>query len=87
VQITFPSIEAWDSARMVVSFPADYIGNRIICAVSLEALQDNFGGNATAPMECFKANRQAIQSRAAALITKHRYESDGSVLIRTSDGR
>jgi hypothetical protein len=84
--ITFPGIEAWDGSRDVVSFPADKDGARIGCAISLEALQDNYGGTTGDPLACFRANRPAIESKAGRLIRQGRVESDGSILIRSHDG-
>jgi len=83
---TFPAVEAWDGNRDLVSFPADVNGNRIRCAISWEALQDNFGGNNVAPLDCFKANRPRIEATAAGLIQKGRFEADGSILIRSQNG-
>lgn len=84
--IQFPNIEAWDSNRDVVTFPADDNDQRIRCAISWEALQDNFGGSQAPPIDCFKANRDAIEGKAKELIDRKRFEPDGSVLIRSSDG-
>lgn len=84
--IVFPNTEAWDSGRDVVSFPADYGGVRIACGISWEALQDNFGGNNLAPLDCFEAHRPSIEAKAAKLILNKRFEPDGSILIRTEDG-
>lgn len=84
--IQFPNIEAWDSNRDAVTFPADNNGQRIRCAISWEALQDNFGGSQMPPLECFRSNRSAIEGKAGGLINKKRFEPDGSVLVRSSDG-
>lgn len=84
--IVFPAIEAWDGNRDVVAFPADVDGKRIHCAVSGEALQDNFGGNHTAPLDCFRASRGAIEAKATCLICHGRFEPNGSILIRSQDG-
>lgn len=84
--IEFPQVEAWNGNRDVVSFPADVNGKRINCAISWEALQDNFGGDKQDPLECFRANRDAIEAKAERLIAKRRFEADGSVLIRSQDG-
>ena len=84
--INFPNIETIDVRRMVVSFPAEQDNNRIICEISFEALQDNFGGNNIQPFDCFKANRHAIEEKAERLITQGRFEHDDSILIRSQDG-
>lgn len=83
--IQFPKTEAWDSDEDVVTFPADSGSNRIRCAISWEALQDNFGGNQTPPLECFRNNRSSIERKVAELIAKNRFEPDGSILIRSRD--
>lgn len=84
--IVFPPIEAWDGHRDVAAFPADVDGKRVHCAVSLEALQDNFGRNNMAPLDCFRANRGAIEAKAERFIRQGRFEQDGSILIRSQDG-
>lgn len=84
--IVFPANEVWDGSRYVVAFPADVDGNRINCAISLEALQDNFGGNQAVPLDCFRANRRAIEAKAERLIRHGRFEINGSILIRSQDG-
>lgn len=65
--IAFQNIEAVDGSRMT-TFPADLDGQRIVCAISSEALQDNFDGNGVSPLVCFIANRSAIEIKAACLI-------------------
>lgn len=82
----FPNVEAWDSNRDVVTFAADDNGKRVRCAISWEALQDNFGGTQIPPLDCFRSNRGAIESKAQELINRKRFEADGSILIRSSDG-
>jgi hypothetical protein len=84
--INFSNVEAFDGIRQVVSFPADSNGKRIICAISREALQDNFGGNNIDPLTCFKNNRNRIEHKAAVLINSKRFEQNGSILIRSADG-
>lgn len=76
--IRFPAFEAWDAERFVVSFPAEMDGNRVGCGISWEALQDNFGGDDVQPLDCFQANREAIEAKARHLIGKGRFELDGS---------
>jgi hypothetical protein len=84
--IIFPPVEAWDGNRDVAAFPADVNGKRVHCAVSWEALQDNFGGNNISSLDCFRANRSAIEAKAERLILLGRFEQDGSILIRSQDG-
>lgn len=84
--IVFPPVEAWDGNRDAAAFTADVDGKRVHCAVSWEALQDNFGGNNIPPLDCFRANRGAIAAKAERLILQGRFEQDGSILIRSQDG-
>ena len=85
--ITFRPVGAWNSNRDVVSFLADVDGKRIHCAISWEALQDNFQCDNRDPAECFRASRAAIEAKAERLILRARFVEDGSVLIRSQDGR
>lgn len=86
MDIIFPPVEAWDGNRDVVAFPADADGKRIHCAISWEALQDNFGGSRSAPLDCFRSNRGAIEAKAERFIRHGRFEADGSIFIRSGDG-
>lgn len=84
--IEFPAGEIWNGNREIVLFDAKVDGNSVRCAISLEALQDNYGGDRLAPIDCFRANRRAIETKAERLIGRGRFEEDGSVLIRSHDG-
>ena len=84
--ITFPQIEAWNANREVVTFPAEKDGKKIQCAISWEALQDNYGCNDAPPLDCFRTNRAAIENKAGSLINRKRFEADGSIMIRSIDG-
>lgn len=86
MSITFPAQEVWGGERDVVFFPADVDGKRIRCAISLEALQDNFAGGSMDPVDCFRQNRSRIEAKAAKLISQARFESDGLILILSQDG-
>jgi hypothetical protein len=83
--VDFPNIETWDGTRLIVSFPAESSGLRIDCAVSMEALQDHFGGNHLPPLEAFRAHRGQIERIAEYLIVRKRFEPDGSILVRTQN--
>ena len=83
--VNFPNLEAWDGGRMVVSFPAEWDDRRINCAVSIEALQDHFNADNLTPLEAFRAHRWQIERIAEYLITRKRFEPDGSVLVRTQN--
>jgi len=86
MNISFPQSEAWDSNTDCVSFPAEIDGKRIRCFVSWEALQDNFGGNSIQPMDAFRASRALIEEKARKLISRSRFEKNGSIVIRSADG-
>lgn len=84
--ISFPPRQAFDFERLAVSFTADIDGNQVLCRISVEALEDNYGCNGVEPVGCFQSNRYAIEAKAASLIDKKRFETDGSILIRSADG-
>lgn len=84
--VSFHAVETLSASREIVSFPAEINGKRIQCAISWEALQDHFDGNGVPPINCFRANRKAIEAKAEHLIQRGRFESDGSVFIRSQDG-
>ena len=74
----------WNDDRQIVQFYAVDQLNRIPCAISKEALDDHFGNGAN-PLDIFKSNRDTIEAIASKLISRGRFESDGSILIGTSD--
>jgi hypothetical protein len=84
--VVFVKKEAWNGERDCVSFAAELDGTTINCMISLEALQDNFGGSQMQPLDCFRENRKAIEAKAEALLYRKRFEDDGSILIRSQDG-
>jgi hypothetical protein len=84
--VSFPSVEAFDALTDCVSFPAKVGDVRIVCRVSWEALQDNFGGQGLEPLTAFTSSRFAVERKAAQLIERGRFEKDGSILIRSGDG-
>lgn len=85
MSVTFPVTEAYDFAKDTANFPADVNGKRVVCRISREALEDNFNGVGEDILHCFRENRVSIEEKARALIDKNRFESDGSILIRSSD--
>ncbi len=77
----------WNGAREVVELTVDDEGRRIVCRVSRECIEDNFG-NPSGPEECLdaaKVNFDPITDLISHLIRRGRYEPDGSILIRTLD--
>lgn len=85
MDIEFPNVEAWDVNQDAVTFPADCDGRRIQCKITWEALNNYAGGNQLQPIDCFRANRASIESKARQLIGWKRFESDGSILIGQAD--
>ncbi len=81
----FPNSELYDSGREIVIFAAIVHDETIQCAISLEALHDHFDGDMLKPVQTFKLNRRAIEQIAERLLSRHRFEADGSILIRTAD--
>lgn len=84
-ELTFPAGERWNGSREVAKFTAMLGDKKIRCAVSLEALCDNFDGDTKEPLQCFRDNRANIEAIAAKLIRRQRFEADGSILVRTAD--
>jgi hypothetical protein len=71
--------------RKVVWFSAIVDEKRIDCGISMEALADHFSGFYDDPLPIFKAHRERIQEAATKLISRRRFEDDGTVLIRSAD--
>ncbi|MCU7874990.1 MAG: DUF1488 domain-containing protein [Candidatus Thiodiazotropha sp. (ex Lucinoma borealis)] len=86
LNIIFPSGEAWDSNRDIVTFLSYVDGKKIICCITWEALQDNFNCNNVEPIACFKANRHQIEEKAEILTRRSRFKKDGSIIILSGDG-
>lgn len=75
----------YNSSRMVVAFKGVDGAKQISCTITREALEDHFGGNRKDPVAVFKANKHAIEQLARRRYLRGELETDGSVLIRTSD--
>lgn len=86
LQVVTPGVQ-WNPIRDIAMFTTNS-GDRVVeCAISLEALRDHFGDEKHHPLVIFGNNRERIEQLAARLIAQKRFESDGSVLIRTADVR
>jgi len=81
----------YDFSRDIVTFVGEALGSQVNCAISREALDDNFGNAGTSGhtkeerLETFHKNRSAIESLA-----RHKYlfwpvEEIEAVLIKTHD--
>lgn len=82
--ISFSTDDRWNDDREIVQFRAMDGTKTIPCAISKEALDDHFENGAN-PLGVFRSNRGAIEAIASKLISLRRFESDGSILIGTSD--
>ena len=86
MNIEFPDEETWDSSTGMVKFPADCNGNRILCAITIEALTDHFGAErGSDKIGPFQTSRMVIEQAAEQMIWAGRIEDDGSVVLRSSD--
>jgi len=77
----------WNSWLDVVQFTAEVGGSRVICRVSRKCLEDHCG-DPKAPgeyLDAAKKNTEAITHKVQLLIQSGRYESDSSILVRSSD--
>jgi hypothetical protein len=78
----------YDVDRHAITFPAeDNNGERVICAISREALHDHFGTGKTNDerIEIFRRHRQEIERMAREIYLHRRLTPDGTVLIKTAD--
>ena len=78
----------WNGARMTVHFLAHSNSTRVVCAVSIEALQDHFGvqgfdGDEAVPAAI--ANKSTIESVAQQLYGSRPLDPDGLLIIKTAD--
>jgi hypothetical protein len=79
----------YDFDRDVVIFPAeDARGERVLCAISREALDDHFGTDGQTNdrrVEAFRHHRQEIERMAREVYLHGPVPPDGSVLVKTAD--
>jgi fido (protein-threonine AMPylation protein) len=85
-ELTFPDeSEKFDFDRQVALFFGQDGKTRVRCAISAEALDDDFAGDRRDKVEVFRENRKLIEDAA-----RHKYragdtETDGSILIRSGE--
>lgn len=83
--ITFPREQRWDITHGCVEFPAVVDGERVICRVSEEALEDYFGATGSDDaIPTFVANRTKFERIARDKLMVEEF-TDGAILIRTDD--
>jgi len=78
----------YDFDRDTVAFPGEAEGERVLCAISREALEDHFGADGQTKeqrVETFRRNRQEIERMAREIYLKKPVPPDGAVLIKTSE--
>jgi hypothetical protein len=79
----------YDFDRDIVIFPAeDATGERVVCAISREALDDHFGTDKQTNdqrVETFRRHRQEIERMARDVYLHNPVPTDGSVLVKTAD--
>lgn len=86
MMIEFNADEWYDQhRRKVVWFSAIVDDKSIDCGVSIEALADHFGAFYDDPLPAFRSHRERIQEAATTLITRRRFEDDGTIIIRSAD--
>jgi hypothetical protein len=71
--------------REVVWFSAIVDEKSIDCGISIEALAEHSSAYFDDPLPTFRSRRAHIQEVATRLITKRRFEDDGTLLIRSTD--
>lgn len=81
-ELTFPDREEkFDIDRQIVVFYGQDGKAHVRCAISREALEDDFGADHRNQVEVFRKNRQVIEERARQKYVAGDTETDGSVLI------
>jgi fido (protein-threonine AMPylation protein) len=84
--LKFPDqAEKWDFDREVVLFFGQDEDNRVRCAISREALDDDFRGDNRDKVEVFRENRAAIEQGVRQKYAAGDTETDGSVLIHSGE--
>jgi hypothetical protein len=71
-----------------VLFEAESARERVLCAISREALEDHFGADGLTKeqrVEVFRRHRGEIQEMARLIYLDHPVPADGSVLITSAD--
>jgi hypothetical protein len=77
--------EKWDFDREVVLFFGQDGDSRVRCAISREALDDDFRGDGRDKVEVFRENRAAIERGVRQKYAAGDTETDGSILIHPGE--
>ena len=84
--LKFPDqAEMWDLDHEVVVFFGQNGNSLVRCAISREALDDDFRGDNRDKIEVFRENRSAIEQGAWQKYAAGDSETDGSILIRSGE--
>src|SRR5215467_2185675 len=84
--LAFPDkAEKFDFDREVVVFFGEDGKTRVRCAISREALDDDFGADNRDKVEVFQENRTVIEEEARQKYLAGDTETDGSILIYTGE--
>ena len=85
-ELKFPEQEEkFDFDREAVLFFGQDGDNRVRCAISREALDDDFRGDGREKVEVFRENRAAIEQGVQQKYAAGDTETDGSVLIHSGE--
>src|SRR3569833_2714537 len=85
VPVRFASSQFLDIERGLILFSAFSNHSVIRCAITIEALVDNFEANPHTPLRSFVRYRHRIERVVEELIGEQRFKADGSVLVDTRD--
>jgi hypothetical protein len=85
-ELQFPDrAEKFDFDREVVVFFGQDGKSRVRCAISREALDDDFGADNRDKVDVFRENRKAIEDWARQKYAAGDTETNGSILIHTGE--
>jgi hypothetical protein len=85
-ELQFPKkVEKFDLDRQVVAFFGQDGKTRVRCAISREALDDDFGADNSDEIEAFRENRKTIEEWARQKYAAGDTEADGAILIRSGE--
>ncbi len=78
--------EQYDSLHDVVIFTGQDRGKKVQCGISGEALKDYYGGDKNKDLlKVFQAHRDSIEQETRRKYLSEKFESDGSVLVKSQD--